>query len=148
MDTEVLIYIGGVYHLAWATFDSLWPIAFNWKKTLKPLDYVQRTLPYIVSRLLVVLYLGIAYLSLFRTSELLHTDLGRDILIFISAYWIIRAVMQVQFFGLFGKANTVSMDRDAYKMPLSSISNQTAMNLFLLVFLFGIACYAIPLVML
>ena len=118
----------------------------NWKITLKPLDYFQRTLPYIISRLLVVLYLGFAYLSFFRTSELLHTDLGRDILIFISAYWIIRAVMQVQYFGLFSKSNTISIDRDPYKMPVGNISNQTLSNLFLLVFMFGIACYVVPLV--
>jgi len=145
---ETLIYLGGAYHLAWAVFEACWPILFNWKKTLEPLDDVLRALPYLMSRGIVGLYLGIAYFSFFRTEELLHTELGWSLLVFISAIWTFRSIMQIQWFGFLGKANTLRFDRESYRFPLGKLSNQAICNIFMLIFTFGISCYAVPAVLL
>jgi hypothetical protein len=126
MTIEILLYIGAVYHLAWALFDFFWPRIFNWKKTLAPLDDIQRILPPITSRMLVVLYLGIAYISLFHAKELLVTDLGRTFLIFVSVYWAVRAILQVRYIG-FRKANEFNVSFSSYapKLPFKNVSNET-----------------------
>jgi hypothetical protein len=146
VNIATFLFWGGIYHLAWALFDALWPILWNWKKTLEPLDDLQRILPYLLSRGIVVLYLGIAYLSLFKPAELLNTSIGRDILVFVSALWIARFGLQLWYFGLLGKANRLNIDKDLYRMPFRNLSTQTYANAFLPIFAFGIACYLIPLI--
>jgi hypothetical protein len=64
MKIEVLLYIGAILHLAWALFDFFWPRFFKWKETLASLDDIQRVIPPITSRMLVVVYLSIAYLPM------------------------------------------------------------------------------------
>ena len=39
MKIEILLYIGGIFHLIWALFDLLWPKLFNWKETLASLEF-------------------------------------------------------------------------------------------------------------
>ena len=85
MDSKLFIYAGGVYHVSWAVFDSFWPVIFQWKKRLSGLDDLNRVLPYITSRLLIVLYLMLAYISFIHTSDLLETRLGRTVLIGVSS---------------------------------------------------------------
>src|SRR3990170_1913808 len=99
MDSKVLIYVGGVYHLCWATFDFFWPYLFNWEKTLEPLDDFNRPILRIASKLLSLLYAGLAYFSFFHTRELLETGIGRALLIFMALFWTIRAGMQIHFYG-------------------------------------------------
>jgi hypothetical protein len=41
-----------------------------------------------------------AYLSLVHSVELLSTELGRSLLLFIAVFWYLRAIEQVIFFGL------------------------------------------------
>ena len=143
---SLFLYLGGAYHLAWVIFESLWPILWNWKKTLEPVDDLQKLLPRLTSRGMVALYLGIAYLSFFQTSALLSTALGRDILIFVVAIWTARTILQIWYFGLIGKANAMRLDRDSYRLPFRNTPPQVFTNAFLIVFAFGIMCYAVPLI--
>jgi len=139
---EILVYIGAFYHLGWALFDFVWPRIFDWKETLAPLDDFQRILLPITSRLLVVLYLGIAYICLFHTEELMGTDLGRTFLVFVSAYWAVRAVLQVHYFG-FRKANEFNVSFSSYA-PISflkNISNETISSILFTEFLMASALY-------
>ncbi len=145
MNTTTLLHIGGAYHVAWALFDLCWPILWNWKKTLASLDDLQRRLPYLLSRGIAALYLGIAYLSLFRTSDLLSTDIGRDVLIFVSALWLGRLFFQFMYFGFWGKANRQKFERDLYRFPPRRMSNQAFANVFVPIFVLGIVCYVVPL---
>jgi hypothetical protein len=145
MTIEVLLYIGAVFHLAWAVFDFFWPQIFDWKNTLASLDDLQRILPPLTSRMLVVLYLGIAYISLFHTEELLVTDLGRTVLIFVSVYWAVRAILQVRYIG-FRKANefNVSLSSYAPSLPVKNVSNRTISIILLIEFIVASALYLIP----
>ncbi len=82
---KLVLIAGVIYHLCWAIFDSFWPHLFAWKRTLSKLDDINRSLLYILSRLLVLLYLYVAFLSFFYQRELLETELGQSILIFVGS---------------------------------------------------------------
>ena len=147
MKIEFLLYIGGIFHLIWALFDFLWPKLFNWKETLAPLDDVHRVLLPIISKLLVVVYLAIAYISFFHASDLMSSNLGRTLLIFITIYWAVRAIFQVHYIG-FNKANefNVSFSSFASFFPFNRMSNKAVSYYLFVVFLMMIALYFIPLI--
>ena len=144
MAIETLLYIGAVYHLGWALFDFFWPKIFDWKETLASLDDIQRILPPITSRMLVVLYLGIAYICLLHTEELVVTDLGRTFLVFVSAYWAVRAILQVHYFG-FRKANEFNVSFSSYApiSPLKNMSNKTISSILFIEFITASALYLV-----
>lgn len=145
MKLEVLLYIGAFFHLLWAVFDFFWPRFFNWKETLASLDDIQRVLPPLTSRMLVVVYLSIAYLSLFHTADLLATDLGRTILFLVSVYWLVRAGLQVRYFG-FEKANQLDITFSSYmpSSPFRSMSNKSISYLLFVEFLIIAGLYLVP----
>ena len=144
MTIEILLYIGAVYHLAWALFDFFWPKIFDWENTLASLDDIQRILPPLTSRMLVVLYLGIAYISLFHTKDLLVTDLGGTVLVFVSVYWAVRAILQVRYIG-FRKANELNVAFSSYapNLPIKNLSNKTISSILLMEFVTASALYLI-----
>jgi hypothetical protein len=147
MKIEGLLYIGAIFHLAWALFDSFWPRFFNWKETLASLDDIQRVIPPITSRMLVVVYLSIAYVSLFHAADLIATDLGRTILFFVSVYWVVRAILQVYYIG-FEKANEFNITFSSY-VPYSlfrSMSNKLISYLLFFEFMIISGLYFIPLI--
>jgi hypothetical protein len=147
MKIEVLLYIGAVFHLAWALFDFFWPKFFNWKETLASLDDIQRVIPPLASRMLVVVYLSIAYVSLFHATDLIVTDLGRTILFFVSVYWVVRAILQVYYIG-FEKANEFNITFSSY-IPYAlfgSMSNKSISYVLFIEFLTISALYLIPLI--
>jgi hypothetical protein len=147
MKAETLLYIGGAFHLIWVVFDLLWPKLFNWKETLAPLDDLQRVLLPIASKLLVLIYLGIAYVSFLHTSDLMNTDLGRALLLFITAYWAVRAILQVRYIG-FDKANefNVSFSSLAPFFPYNRMSNRAFSYYLMTIFIITMALYSIPLI--
>jgi hypothetical protein len=146
MKIEVLLYIGAFFHLIWAVFDFFWPRFFNWKETLASLDDLQRVIPPLTSRMLVVLYLFVAYVSLFHASDLTATELGRSILLFVSVYWAVRAILQVKYIG-FDKANRFDIAFSSYapSSPLRRMSNKQLSYLLFAEFLLISALYLIPL---
>lgn len=144
MKIEILIYIGGLLNLVWAVFDFFWPKLFNWKETLASLDDLQRILLPLTTRMLVVLYLGVTYISLFHASDLISTDLGRTFLIFVSVYWAARAVLQIHYMG-FGRANEFNVTFSSF-VPFVKLSNRAISYLFFFEFLIISALYFVPVV--
>ena len=142
---KLILIAGGIYHLCWALFDSFWPHLFAWKRTLAKLDDINRSLLYIVSRLLVLLYLYIATLAFFFQDELLNTTIGKTILIFMAVYWSFRAIMQIQFFG-FARAERMNIKFSElnYPAPINRLSTRGASTLFFIIMLVGIALYLVP----
>jgi len=145
MSVTILLYLGGIYHLGWAVFDMLWPKLFNWKTTLAPLDDFNRAVLYISGRLLVLLYLFLAWVSFYYGGELLRTNLGKTILLFVVVYWGYRAVMQVQFFG-FRKANTlnIKVSNGNFPAPINKMSNQSLSTMIFGIMIIGILLYGLP----
>ena len=146
MKIEILLHIGGIFHLIWALFDSFWPRIFNWKETLSSLDDLHRVLLPIISKLLVILYLAIAYISLFHTVDLITSNLGKTLLIFITVYWVVRAILQVYYIG-FNKANKFNVNLSSFApyFPFNIMSNKAISYYFFIIFVIMIALYFIPL---
>ena len=143
---QYFIYLGGIFHLIWALFDSSWPWLFNWKKALSSLDDFHRVLLPILSQLLVVVYLGFAYISFFHTTELITTGLGNTLLLFVSIYWMIRAAMQIHYMG-FNKVNEFNISFSSFvRISAYKLSNKVISYYFFYVFIIGAALYSIPVV--
>jgi len=138
MNTEILVYIGGAYQVTWIIAHLMFPKQFDWKNTLAPLDDFNRFLMLIFSKLLLVFYLGTAVICFIYASDLLDTDLGIAILIFLSAYWLVRTLLQVQHFG-FEKANRMNV-----QMSSSGTSNRTISTILFFIFLMGTALFLAP----
>jgi len=140
-----ILIAGAIYHLCWATFDSFWPHLFAWKRTLAKLDDINRSLLYILSRLLVLVYLYVAFVSIFYQRELLDTALGKTMLVFVAVYWIYRALMQIQYFG-FERANrmNIKLSELNYPAPVNRWSNRSASRAFFVIMLTGAVLYIAP----
>ena len=148
MKIEILLYIGGIFHLIWALFDMSWTRLFKWKETLAPLDDVNRVLLPILNKLLVVIFLAFAYISFFHTSELINTDVGTTLLLFIIIFWIVRTIEQLYYFRFsqVDKLN-VSVSSFAPFFPFNKMSNRGILYYyFFIVFILMIALYLVPLV--
>jgi hypothetical protein len=138
MNTEILIYIGGLYQLLWALAHLQFPKQLDWENALATLDDFNRILMLIFSKLLLFFYLATALLCFTYARRLRDTDIGLAVLTFLSAYWLIRALLQVKYFG-FRKANTLNV-----QLSSSGVSNQTISYILFSIFLMGSALYLAP----
>ncbi len=86
MNTEILIYIGGSYQLLWALAHFQFPKQLDWEHALATLDDFNRILMLIFSKLLLGFYVGTALICFMYARELLDTDIGLAVLIFLSSY--------------------------------------------------------------
>ena len=100
MDIETYIKIGGVYNLGFVIFHLFFWKIFNWKKELRLLNAVNKGIIQILNLCLTLVFLFFSYISLFHTSDLTSTSLGKTILFFISIFWFLRAIQQIYFYGL------------------------------------------------
>ena len=141
MNIEILIYIGGAYQLVWALSHLLFPKQLDWENALAPLDDFNRILMLIFSKLLLFFYLGTALICFAFTRELLETDIGIAVLIFLSSYWLVRALLQIQYFGL-KKANTLNV-----QLSSSGVSNQTISYILFIGFLMGFGLFLSPVIL-
>lgn len=141
MKTETLIYIGGSYQLVWALAHFQFPKQLDWENALATVDDFNRILMLIFSKLLLVFYLGTALICFIYARELLDTGIGLAVLIFLSSYWLVRALLQVQYFG-FRKANTLNV-----QLSSSGVSNQTISCILFIIFLMGSGLYLAPVVL-
>ena len=138
MNTEILVYIGGAYQLVWALSHFLFPKQLDWENTLATLDDFNRILMLIFSKLLLVFYLGTALICFIYASDLLDTNVGLAVLVFLSIYWLARTLLQVQYFG-FKKANSLNV-----QLSSSGTSNQTVSTILFTIFLMGSGLFLAP----
>jgi len=144
MEAKTLLIIGGFYHIGWALFDATWPWLFQWKQQLKNTDDINKVLPYITSRLLIIVYLAISFISFFHIDELQNSRIGKTFCIFVSLYWISRAVMQIQYFG-FSRANQmIPPENSPFKKITEHVSNSIMSLGFFVYFLLGSSLYVVP----
>ncbi|HLO13515.1 MAG TPA: hypothetical protein VK206_01710, partial [Anaerolineales bacterium] len=145
INMNLILVAGGIYHIGWAIFDSAWPKLWDWKRRLSQLDDFNRGLLYILSRLLVLLYLYIATLSFFFQDELLNSMIGKTVLIFMVIYWTFRAFMQIQFYG-FSRADKMNIKVKDVNLPapINRLSNRALSIVFFMIMLVGILLYLLP----
>lgn len=122
--SEVMILLGGVYNLGFAIFHLMFWRIFRWKKDLSRLTFINRSVMQILNLCLTFVFLLMAYISFFNTSELIQTNLGKALLVGFSLFWFLRMIEQIIFFGI----------RNLISIALT------------LVFLFGCVIYLIPLI--
>lgn len=138
MAIQVLLYIGGVYQLLWAFAHFKFPKQLDWGNALAPLDDFNRILMLIFSKLLLFFYLGTALICFIFALELADTNAGLAVLIFLSIYWLVRALLQVQYFG-FRKADTLNV-----KLSSADVSNQVISYILFVTFILGFALFLAP----
>ncbi|MBD3288725.1 hypothetical protein GF337_07990 [candidate division KSB1 bacterium] len=97
---KMWVIAGGVFNLAFAIFHFLFWRLFRWKQDLPKLAPVNRAIMQVLNIRLIYVLIGFAYISFFFTNELTSTRLGREILLFIAVFWIMRAGEQKIFFEL------------------------------------------------
>lgn len=97
MDPKVFVWLGGVHSLAFAVFHlGFWKL-FGWRQTLRTATVADRAILQILNLRLIYVLLGVAVLCFAFTDELLHTGLGRALLLGMSLFWVGRTIEQFVF---------------------------------------------------
>jgi hypothetical protein len=122
MDSYIAIKIGGFYQIAFLVFHAMFWRLFKWKRELPKLNHINGAIMQVLNLCLMFCFLVFGYVSLFHTSELITSAIGRVLLLFMALFWMVRAIEQLVFFSS--------------KRPLS-------IAMFVL-FLFGFCLYAYP----
>jgi hypothetical protein len=92
--------LAGLFDLAFAVFHMTFWRLFAWPVRLRLLDPVNRPLLPIMNIALILL-LGTLGFALFSEPDaVLSTAFGRRILIGVSIFWLVRAVVQVSYYRL------------------------------------------------
>jgi hypothetical protein len=97
---EIFIKTGGLYSIALVIFHLLFWQIFNWAEDLRSLSFLNRAIMQVLNLSLVFVFMMFAYISLIHTAELLSTTLGRSVLLSISVFFFLRALLQIIFFRL------------------------------------------------
>jgi hypothetical protein len=119
---ETIILIGGIFNLGFAVFHLMFWRLFRWKDDLASLTSINHSVMQILNLCLIFVFLVIAYISIFFSSAMISTSLGKSLLIAFSLFWFLRMIEQIIFFGIKNKVSLV----------------------FSLVFLVGSIIYALP----
>jgi hypothetical protein len=99
MDTHTVIKIGGFYNLAFLVFHAMFWKLFKWKNELPKLTHINCAIMQVLNLCLMLCFLLFGYISLFHTSELITSDMGHALLLFIALFWLARAIEQLVFFS-------------------------------------------------
>ena len=99
MDKYVAIKIGGFYQIAFLIFHAMFWKLFKWKQELPKLTPVNGAVMQVLNLCLMFCFLVFGYVSLFHTSELIASSIGRSLLLFMALFWMIRAIEQLVFFS-------------------------------------------------
>ena len=104
---ETIILIGGIFNLGFAIFHLMFWRLFHWKEDLASLTPINRSVMQILNLCLIFVFLVIAYVSIFFSSALISTSLGKSLLIAFSLFWFLRMIEQIIFFGVKNKVSLV-----------------------------------------
>jgi hypothetical protein len=97
MDKLLLLKICGIYNLAFAIFHIMFWKLFNWKDDLKKLTFGNRAVMQILNIRLIYVFLLMAFVYLFYSSQLAETSLGFVLLIGFLGFWVGRTIEQFIF---------------------------------------------------
>jgi hypothetical protein len=118
---ESLILFGGFFHLGFVVFHLFSWRLFKWKtarrseyfsaleggKDLSSLNFINRAVMQILNLCLIFVFLAAGLISIFYAHDLVFTSLGKILIISISAFWFIRLIEQIIFFGLKKKLSVI-----------------------------------------
>ena len=89
-----------ILHLCAAVFHILFWKLFNWRESLRKLSPVNRSTMQVLNICLIFVFVAVGYLLLFHQVQLTYTALGKAVLICISAFWVMRAILQPIFYPI------------------------------------------------
>jgi hypothetical protein len=94
MANDILIKIGGIFHLICALSHLFFPKVFKWEDNLRELSKIKqkkiKQMLYISNTSTMMFWLILSYIPFFFSNELITTQLGKSILTGIVFFWIIR----------------------------------------------------------
>lgn len=108
MDAQTVIKMGGVYNLAFLVFHAMFWKIFKWHNELPKLTHINGAIMQVLNLCLMFCFLLFGYISLFHTSELGTSNMGRALLLFIALFWLARAIEQLVFFS-FKRSSSIAM---------------------------------------
>ena len=120
-----LIYVCGLYSLAFALFHiGFWKM-FKWKSELKKLSFANKGIMQILNVQITYYFIFVAFVCFIFPVELLTTKIGNFFLAGTSLFWLIRTIQQF----IFLQANN-------YKIHILTF-----------IFLVGAILFALPVIM-
>ena len=94
MHYELLIKLGGIFHLICGLFHIIFPKIFKWEDNLNDLPETKRKIIkeslYLSNICILLFWLILAYIPFFYSQEMLTTKIGRALLTCIVIKWVIR----------------------------------------------------------
>jgi len=103
MDKISLLYICGIYNIAFVIFHILFWKIFKWKNILEKGTKSTKAIIQIINIQLIYLFIVMAYVYLFYTDLLMDTKIGKLILIAYAGFWVLRFIQQFIFLKIKGK---------------------------------------------
>ena len=97
---SAFLFIGGIYHFAFAVFHLFFGRIFKWKSSLRLISPINRAVMHVMNLCLIFLFASVSFVSFFGREILLTEPAGKVILVFIAGFWFWRALIQVVFFGV------------------------------------------------
>lgn len=98
MNPELLIKLGGVFHLVLALIHlGFWKF-LRWEQELAKLMRINRSVVQVLNIQLTYTFVVVASLSLLCAQEMAQTPLGRTVTAGISGFWILRVITHATFF--------------------------------------------------
>ena len=122
---KTIIFLCGLYSIAFAIFHILFWRIFNWKKELEKLSFANRAIVQILNTRIIYFFLFVAFLCFVYPEELITTSLGKTFLIAISLFWLGRTIEQFVF------------------LPV----NNKHVHVLTIVFIIGTILFALPLML-
>lgn len=107
MDSSTLLMIGGFYNLGFAIFHLFFWKIFRWKEDLASLTRVNHAIMQVLNLCLTFVFFMMAYVSIVFRTELSGTELGRTLSLSFAAFWFLRMIEQIIFFGLRHKVSSI-----------------------------------------
>ena len=100
---KTIIFLCGLYSIAFAIFHLLFWKLFSWKKELEKLSFANRGIVQILNTRIIYFFLFVAYICFIYPDELLTSNLGRTFLAGISLFCLGRTIEQYVFLRINNK---------------------------------------------
>lgn len=94
---KTIIFLCGLYSVAFAIFHSLFWRLFAWEKELEKLSFANKAIMQILNSRLIYFFLFVAFICFVYPDELLTSNLGKAFLAGISLFWLGRTIEQFIF---------------------------------------------------
>lgn len=108
MQAQTWIFAAAGYNVALAAFHlGFWRI-FRWKDELPKLHPVNRGVMQVINIMLAFVFFAMAALQLGWATEMGSTSLGRALTIALTAFWVLRAILQPIFWRTLARSTNLA----------------------------------------